>query len=110
MTTDTKNDAYQNFALSFFLSEDPDLPYHETLEGIGVNDDILVWQPFKGYNADLLAEHIDKMADSARYYFAPRDSFDQMTVLVRDMLKDYHDGSIEGLAAYKRLEEILRGV
>lgn len=34
---------------------------------------------------------------------------DQLIALIRDMLKEYPEGSIEGLAAYKRLEEILRG-
>lgn len=33
----------------------------------------------------------------------------QLIALIREMLKDYPDGSIEGLAAYKRLEQILRG-
>jgi hypothetical protein len=34
---------------------------------------------------------------------------DQLIALIRDMLKDYPEGSTEGLRAYKRLEQILKG-
>jgi hypothetical protein len=106
--------AYESFALSQILSEYPDgMTFDQVLDAILDGDEtVVIWEPFEHETPERVVEVIDSIKDSAQHWFAPIEGCtmkDQLIALIRDMLKDYPEGSTEGLQAYKRLEQILKG-